>query len=474
MPQLDPVPVGVVLDSSGDIESGALLEVYTAGTTTPVTTYQDSALTTAHAFPVVASAAGRFAEVYVPAGNYKIDLQDSEGASLPGYPRDNVSIAASGVTTGATYGRAIQLSDDYSDTTAWAVESSVGITARSQAYDSTTQLFDGPYVLEFAGDASDATNKVESAASVATVTPGQEYRVTVPIYATGTPTSTLEVGFEWYNSSGTSLSESVTSYSDSDITNGEVRHATHLATAPSNAATAKVILQRKTASVTGNWYAGAARLEIGVDGGFVTLNGAETLTNKTLTAPVLNGALTGTGVLDEDDMSSDSDTAVPTQQSVKAYVDAQGWTYLPSQTTTSGSAFDFTVPTTAREIELGLVGVSLNGTDHLLAQLGDGGGIETSAYEGASGTAASDVTSTSGFPLYLGAAARTFHGVVRLLDQNDDGLIWLAAVDGYPSGSGSAASGGGSKTLSAAITTVRLTRTGTNTFDAGVAYCRYR
>lgn len=48
----------------------------------------------------------------------------------------------------------------------------------------------------------------------------------------------------------------------------------------------------------------------------------QTFTNKTHTDPVLNGDLTGTGILDEDDMSSDSATKVPTQQSVKAYVDS--------------------------------------------------------------------------------------------------------------------------------------------------------
>jgi len=57
----------------------------------------------------------------------------------------------------------------------------------------------------------------------------------------------------------------------------------------------------------------------------------DTLTNKTLTsptinsgtlsAPVLNGSITGTGVLDEDNMSSDSATSLATQQSIKAYVD---------------------------------------------------------------------------------------------------------------------------------------------------------
>ena len=55
----------------------------------------------------------------------------------------------------------------------------------------------------------------------------------------------------------------------------------------------------------------------------VTPTGTQTLTNKTLTAPVLNGNLTGTGIVDEDDMSSDSETMVPTQQSVKAYVDSK-------------------------------------------------------------------------------------------------------------------------------------------------------
>ena len=53
------------------------------------------------------------------------------------------------------------------------------------------------------------------------------------------------------------------------------------------------------------------------------LDNAETLSNKTLTSPVLNGTLSGTAFLDEDDLSSDSDTAVASQQSIKAYVDSQ-------------------------------------------------------------------------------------------------------------------------------------------------------
>ncbi|ADD94398.1 hypothetical protein [uncultured phage MedDCM-OCT-S05-C113] len=49
----------------------------------------------------------------------------------------------------------------------------------------------------------------------------------------------------------------------------------------------------------------------------------KTLTNPTLTSPVLNTGVSGTAILDEDDMSTNSATQLATQQSIKAYVDAQ-------------------------------------------------------------------------------------------------------------------------------------------------------
>ena len=56
------------------------------------------------------------------------------------------------------------------------------------------------------------------------------------------------------------------------------------------------------------------------------IDATETLTNKTLTSPtltspVLNTAVSGSAVLDEDDMSSNSATAVATQQSIKAFTE---------------------------------------------------------------------------------------------------------------------------------------------------------
>jgi len=64
------------------------------------------------------------------------------------------------------------------------------------------------------------------------------------------------------------------------------------------------------------------RMDVSV---LTTYNAAlsETLTNKTLTSPVLNTGVSGTAVKDEDDMSSDSATHLATQQSIKAYVDSQ-------------------------------------------------------------------------------------------------------------------------------------------------------
>jgi hypothetical protein len=54
----------------------------------------------------------------------------------------------------------------------------------------------------------------------------------------------------------------------------------------------------------------------------------DTLTNKTLTSPTittatLDGAVSGTSIKDEDDMLSNSASHLATQQSIKAYVDAQ-------------------------------------------------------------------------------------------------------------------------------------------------------
>jgi hypothetical protein len=60
-----------------------------------------------------------------------------------------------------------------------------------------------------------------------------------------------------------------------------------------------------------------------VSGTLSLIDAAETLTNKTLTSPVLNSTISGTSIKDEDNMSSDSASHLATQQSIKAYVDTK-------------------------------------------------------------------------------------------------------------------------------------------------------
>ena len=60
-----------------------------------------------------------------------------------------------------------------------------------------------------------------------------------------------------------------------------------------------------------------------IDSTVATLAGSQTLTNKTLTSPVLNTGVSGTAVLDSDTMSGASATTLSTSESIKAYVDSQ-------------------------------------------------------------------------------------------------------------------------------------------------------
>ena len=61
---------------------------------------------------------------------------------------------------------------------------------------------------------------------------------------------------------------------------------------------------------------------------FATLAATQTMTNKTLTQPVItsgvfNTAVSGSAFLDEDNMNSNSATKLASQQSIKAYIDSQ-------------------------------------------------------------------------------------------------------------------------------------------------------
>lgn len=79
------------LDANADPESGALLKVYVAGTTTPVTTYTGPDFSFAAPWPRVADASGNWGDVYIPVGLYRVRVEDASGALI--VDSDNVPVS---------------------------------------------------------------------------------------------------------------------------------------------------------------------------------------------------------------------------------------------------------------------------------------------------------------------------------------------------------------------------------------------
>ena len=138
-------------------------------------------------------------------------------------------------------------------------------------------------------------------------------------------------------------------------------------------------------------------------------------------------------------------------------------------TATGATIYDFSgIPSWAKRITVMLQGVSLSGTDSILIQIGDSGGLENTGYissgTGFTGTAGSTVNNTTGFILPTDTAAYIVSGCVVLT--NLTGNVWIASGAGKLATSASWVCGG-DKTLSATLDRVSVIRTGTNTFDAG-------
>ena len=82
-----PTPRQQFFDGNGNPLADGTLESYIAGTTTPVSIYQDSSLAVAHPWPAELDAYGRIT-VYLDAISYKFVLRDSLGVAI--YTQDNI------------------------------------------------------------------------------------------------------------------------------------------------------------------------------------------------------------------------------------------------------------------------------------------------------------------------------------------------------------------------------------------------
>ncbi len=181
-------------------------------------------------------------------------------------------------------------------------------------------------------------------------------------------------------------------------------------------------------------------------------------------------------VLDEDTMSSNSATALATQQSIKAYVDNEItdlFTFATAQASTSGSSVSFTsIPTTVKRITVNLVGVSTNGTGSLRIRLGDSGGFEATTYVSSVSIDSAKLGATDAFYITVSnAATNVYSGSITLVRLSAATNTWIQTGIIGADVLETVHSSAGYKTLSANLD--RLQVFTADTFDAGTINITY-
>ena len=225
--------------------------------------------------------------------------------------------------------------------------------------------------------------------------------------------------------------------------------------------TAKIADDAVTTAKINNDAVTLAKMAAGTDGQIITYDASG---NPAAVGPGTDGqVLTSTGA-----------GSPPAFEAVSA-----GFTMSSVTASTSGSAVAFTgIPSTAKMIIINLQMVSLSGSDAIIFQLGDSGGVETSGYyncsiEEDSGNQAMQL-GTSGMLINSRSAAygTSCQAIWTLLDSTNN--IWMGSL----SGTTTAAYGGDDsvqythfasckKALSATLDRINVDTDGSDTFDAG-------
>lgn len=140
---------------------------------------------------------------------------------------------------------------------------------------------------------------------------------------------------------------------------------------------------------------------------------------------------------------------------------------------TSGTSIDFTsIPSNVTRVTVMFAGVSNNGTNRPLIQLGDSGGIETTGYISKSayaGQSSAGTNSTTGFIINnSGDPAPAMSGTYVLTLLNSSTNLWVGSGTLCFDALDLVINGGGQKTLTGVLDRVRVTSVGsTSSFDAG-------
>jgi hypothetical protein len=131
------------------------------------------------------------------------------------------------------------------------------------------------------------------------------------------------------------------------------------------------------------------------------------------------------------------------------------------------------IPAGVKRITINFNGVSLSGTDNLLLQIGDAGGVETTGYVSSScNQAGTVVNSTAGYIIEVASAAGIVSGAVTLTLMSPAAFLWVASGAVKISTAASSYMAG-EKSLTAELTQLIIIVSGVDTFDAGAISVMY-
>lgn len=475
------LPRQSVFDDLGAPEAGALLYFYVTGTTTPLDTFSDDALTIANENPVTADAAGRFGDIFLQDQDYKVILKTSAGvtkwtaeqvrAAQP-IPTSVIPVTTTYTVAASDNGRLIE-----ADATsgAFTITLPAAATAGNGFEISIKKVDSSSNAVTVDADGSETID-----GNTSTSLPNQ-FDV-VSIRSNGTSWSEIVQPLSFENIAlpqnyVTGLAMTVNSTdSDHDIDTapGQARDDANTG----NLTLASTIVKRLDSA----WAVGSGNG--GLDTGSIAADSVyfqwlirrsdtgvvDMLFSLSGTAPTMPGSYDQKRLLGQ--VSTDSSANV-----------AQVWQRegvagnVASIATTSGTEHVFLgVPSWVTEIVLVGDDVSLSGTDALLVQVGDSGGLETTGYAGGvsqENGAATDTFST-GFQLTRADGAATTHDFTskfwRVDDTNNTWAHEGFCLNSTPRMHNSV----GTKSLSAALDRIALLNTGSDTFDAGTLYLQYR
>ena len=167
---------------------------------------------------------------------------------------------------------------------------------------------------------------------------------------------------------------------------------------------------------------------------------AKTFTTPTITSPTLNTGVSGTAVLDEDNMASDSATKLATQQSIKAYIDNQidtdmdvvfaadsssGQITLDSETMTIAGGDNITTAASGNTVTITLATnvVTTTGTQTLTNKTFTAPVINTHTFS--SGTTTSGMSIGANGIVFEGATADAHETTLTAEDPTSDNTITI-------------------------------------------------